>query len=145
MRHKERFCGLQVRGNVSQILSRALFLCRGKYSASATPPTRPPHCGPDFLTAELPASKGMPPLFSQPLKGARQPRVHPGNVSPTELRPVKFCFFPQPCRRRDTGPRQLTSRLEVLKPTRGARDFLMSPSQAEHWKAASRGVGQRGS
>lgn len=112
------------------------------------PPTHPPsspRCGPDFLTAELPASKGMPPLFSQPLKGVRQPRVHPGNVSPTELRPVKFCFFPQPCRRRDTGLGQLTSQLEVLKPTRGARDFLMSPSQAEHWKAASRGVGQRGS
>lgn len=67
----------------------------------------------------------------------------PGRCRPLSSGLWSF-VFPQSCRRRDTRLGQLTSRLQVLKPTRRAWDFLMSQSQAEHWKAASRGGGQRG-
>lgn len=78
IRLRERFCAWQVRENVSQILEQAFFFCAGENTASATPPSHirsSPHRGPDFLTAELPASKGMPLLFSQPLREASRERV----------------------------------------------------------------------
>lgn len=81
MRLPPRFCGWQVTN--THLNEPFSFLYRGKHSASATPlsPIRSSHRrGPDFLTAELPASKGMPPLFSQPLNVARRRggHAHPG-------------------------------------------------------------------
>lgn len=147
MRHKERFCGWQVRGNVSQILSRALF-CAGENTLQVQPPPSPPH-HPLLAVAQISSRRSCQLqreclLFSHSLWKERGSHA----CTPGTCRRLSSGLWSSVFSHNPAGvvtPDRLTSQLEVLKPTRGARDFLMSPSQAERWKAASRGVGQRGS
>lgn len=89
MRLRERFCAWQVRGNVSQILERAFFFVPGK--TLQVQPLHPPSA-PLLTVAQISSQQSCQLqreclFFSHSLWGR-----HPGNVSPTELRPVKFCF-----------------------------------------------------
>lgn len=97
----------------------------------------PSHCNPDFLIAELPASKGMPPLFSQPLKWAsiKHPRMRLWTCPWLSLvlwSGFPCVLFPHTCPRysrswRLSRPDDVT--VGDLKPPHGARVFLTTQAK----------------
>lgn len=147
MRLQERFCGCQVTGNVLQILKQAFFFVPGKTLCKCIPHPLLSSPWPRFPHCRAASFKGNASSFltaSESSTAAAATRTSRGMCRLLSSGLWSF-VFPQSCRRRDTRAGQLTSWLVVLKPTRSARDFLMSQSQAERWKAASRGGKKKGS